>query len=561
MQSTGLEILEAFVLNGKSHTITTIWEGTKPLFKARDVAILLGLYNVHSSLETFDEDEKAIRITEYTHSSQPTAFLTEVGLYRLLMQSRKPIARTFQKWVVRVIQSIRETGMYKLEQELDASSKRVSQLQDDLNASSRRIADLLHIQARLTADAADAARHKALLDMCGEGECVVYMGKIRQQDDGKVLVKIGSTHDMSLRYPDLVDTFGSMQLFEVFRVTMHTQFENFLLHHRYIEPLKYTEPIHDGHRSREVFLMDAHQVTRVVNVAKRNCKRYNVIIPPENVVDIDEKPDPIDDAPIASVDAPSDDNDHVVSAQELPQKPEPVVTRVMIPYYSLSDDRRYTQSRGNKIQRYSPDGKTLIKTYLGCAEASRDKDLPAPVANLIRDASKAKTLYKGFRWAQLDRALPDDTMQDIGKTVESQTTRKGFVAMLNLDQDAIVRVFMDMKDAADNRQFKGCAAISAAIAKGTRSGGHHFKMWHDCSDSLKEAYLRDNDLPKERVRANAAPIEQLDSITKETIKVYTSLANVQREMRMARATMKHALATGEVVKGFLWRYTPQNIDE
>ena len=42
-------------------------------------------------------------------------FLTEEGLYRLLMISRKPIARPFQKWVTKVLVAIRENGKYELE--------------------------------------------------------------------------------------------------------------------------------------------------------------------------------------------------------------------------------------------------------------------------------------------------------------------------------------------------------------------------------------------------------------------------------------------------------------
>ena len=50
-----MEILEAFVLNGKEHHINIRWEGDKPLFRASEIAAVLKLKQYHSSLRSFDE--------------------------------------------------------------------------------------------------------------------------------------------------------------------------------------------------------------------------------------------------------------------------------------------------------------------------------------------------------------------------------------------------------------------------------------------------------------------------------------------------------------------------
>jgi len=49
---------------------------------------------------------------------QEVVFLKEPGLYKLLMISRKPVAKTFQKWVFNVIKEIRLKGKYDLEEQL-----------------------------------------------------------------------------------------------------------------------------------------------------------------------------------------------------------------------------------------------------------------------------------------------------------------------------------------------------------------------------------------------------------------------------------------------------------
>ena len=93
--------------------------GTKenPLFLAKDVAEWIdysktsqGYYNVSKMLMTVDEEEKCT-ITN-SNSGGKKVFLTEDGLYEVLMQSRKPIAKAFKKEVKKVLKQIRQTGGY-----------------------------------------------------------------------------------------------------------------------------------------------------------------------------------------------------------------------------------------------------------------------------------------------------------------------------------------------------------------------------------------------------------------------------------------------------------------
>ena len=89
----------------------------EPLFLAKDVAEWIdysktsqGYYNVSKMLMTIDEDEK-LTITN-SNSGGSKVFLTEDGLYEVLMQSRKPIAKQFKKEVKSILKQIRQTGGY-----------------------------------------------------------------------------------------------------------------------------------------------------------------------------------------------------------------------------------------------------------------------------------------------------------------------------------------------------------------------------------------------------------------------------------------------------------------
>ena len=81
----------------------------EPLFKAKDVALMLGLTNQRDFVQRVDEDE---RCKLNLPPQGETWMLTENGLYEVLMQSRKPIAKQFKKGVKAILKDIRQTGGY-----------------------------------------------------------------------------------------------------------------------------------------------------------------------------------------------------------------------------------------------------------------------------------------------------------------------------------------------------------------------------------------------------------------------------------------------------------------
>ncbi len=81
----------------------------RPLFRANDVQEWLGLTNVTKAVSRVDEDE---RVNLKLSRGGSMWFLTEDGVYELLMQSRKPIAKQFKKGIKTILHEIRTTGGY-----------------------------------------------------------------------------------------------------------------------------------------------------------------------------------------------------------------------------------------------------------------------------------------------------------------------------------------------------------------------------------------------------------------------------------------------------------------
>lgn len=84
-----------------------------PKFLSRDVCAALDLKNPRSSVALLDDDEKGVHTVDTPGGKQSVSFVTEPGLYKLIMKSRKPEAKAFQRWVTHeVLPSIRRRGGY-----------------------------------------------------------------------------------------------------------------------------------------------------------------------------------------------------------------------------------------------------------------------------------------------------------------------------------------------------------------------------------------------------------------------------------------------------------------
>lgn len=125
-----LQVISSTTFNG--HPLNIYGDNQEPLFLARDVAEMIdykktsqGYYDTATMLKLVDEDEKLKGIpfmdtatsimgsaTETFRRGQTMWFVTEHGLYEVLFQSRKPIAKEFKKWVKQVLKEIRLNGYY-----------------------------------------------------------------------------------------------------------------------------------------------------------------------------------------------------------------------------------------------------------------------------------------------------------------------------------------------------------------------------------------------------------------------------------------------------------------
>ena len=98
---------------------TLMGENGDPWFVAKDVCDILGTHT--KDLGTIlDQDEKGIDTIDTLGGNQQMTTVSEAGLYKLIMRSRKDNAKPFQRWVTHeVLPTIRKHGAYMSDQTIE----------------------------------------------------------------------------------------------------------------------------------------------------------------------------------------------------------------------------------------------------------------------------------------------------------------------------------------------------------------------------------------------------------------------------------------------------------
>lgn len=147
---------------------TTISASNEPLFCLKDVCLVLGL-------RAADVNQRLTKEVVSTHpletagGTQKMNFVNEDGLYDVILDSRKPEAKAFRKWVTsEVLPSIRKTGGYMVAKDDESAEElmaRALQVANDtlkrkeerlrnLEAQSEHQAEVIELQSKELKEAA-----------------------------------------------------------------------------------------------------------------------------------------------------------------------------------------------------------------------------------------------------------------------------------------------------------------------------------------------------------------------------------------------------------------------
>ena len=120
--------------NAEFGTVRVSTRDGEPWFVAKDVCDALGIAKYRDAVSRLDPDERGSVLVDTLGGAQEASAVSEPGFYKLVMRSRKPEAKAFQRWVTHeVLPAIRRTGGYM--------AARADETPEETMARALRIAD------------------------------------------------------------------------------------------------------------------------------------------------------------------------------------------------------------------------------------------------------------------------------------------------------------------------------------------------------------------------------------------------------------------------------------
>lgn len=534
-----MDILKIFKLDNNEFTINIQGDINFPLFQANQIAKILEIKNIHTSIENFDNNEKVIRQTETQGGVQKVIFITELGLYKLLFRSNKPIAKEFQSWVVSVIKEIRLNGIY------DVSNK------DN------------EIDKQLDKRNAEIKLHNSLI-YSFDKKRVIYIVKLDTLENvdntNKSVYKIGSTDRVKKRMLELQNEYGPCSLINIYQCNNFREFEKFILKNPELEKYKYEKQF--SHKSRETFLLNDEEYNILLKIIERNHKNYTDYDTEQYIetqkLKLEEKNIKMEflklelqkkeiEYKLAKIqkdipeeyksDTEEDDNISIISSEKTED----------IKAFTI---KKRNNTRSPIIQKYDPNTFELLQSYNSLIDITRIN--PDYSKSALKNSVKNNTIYKEFRWHFINKTEPN-IKYELEKTNELRKIQRPLepVAMLDIKKEKIIEVYSSQKEASIERNFTNGASICRAINIGSICSGHYWIYYYDCSDELKNTY---NKKIPEIGKKNGKKVEILNIKTKEVEKTIDCVEDVLKEYQLSRTKLFKIIGTDEIYKGVLFRY-------
>lgn len=144
-----------------AHAVRTLVVDGEPAFIANDLCAVLEIRNPRDAVAGLDPDEKGVATTDTLGGAQQISYVTEAGMYSLVLRSRKPEAKAFKRWLTHeVLPAIRKTGAYSVQRELT---------EDEIihRALTLTVAKVEALEAKVAEDAPKVAAWESIVSSAG----------------------------------------------------------------------------------------------------------------------------------------------------------------------------------------------------------------------------------------------------------------------------------------------------------------------------------------------------------------------------------------------------------
>jgi hypothetical protein len=496
-----MEILKAYNLI-KDDTINLDIKGKvdEPLFNINNISQIL---NINEYIDDLDNSEKKI----YKNST----YLTENGLYRILLLSENEIANTFQKWTYNSLKQTRLNGFYKLSENNEIDKQLIEYKENILN-------------------------HKNLINLY-DFKNIIYICVIKTFYDYKYIIKIGLTNNIKQKLLDIQNKYNIREPLLIYAIEVNNNLiEKKVYQHENIKKFYIPFNINKNTISKKTYYVDEYNAyfnfpNIIKNLKTEELKNKN------KELDLEIKK-------LSLELSNKDDIENNISDSESE-------TDIDLSTCNFEIKTRKNSIKTPKVYQYSPsDLSTPIKIFDSPTEVERTYSFISP--SPLRAAAKNNTIYKDYRWLFLLRS--ETLPEKIPDTIETKhkSTEIKYISMIDIKKTKIIEVFASQKDAVEARNMKS-RSFTRAIQQESISSGHYWKFWEDCSEEMRFEFLKHNNLPEKYKTTTGKKVVQIDPHTNKELKTYNSQREVLKLFQMSALTLKTISQNESIHNGYKWK--------
>jgi prophage antirepressor-like protein len=542
-------------------------------FKASDVGNVLGIVNIRTSIMNFDEDEKVVRTTYSSNSGNPdTIFLSSQGVYRLLYNSKKEVAKKFRKWAGNILDDIIFNESAELKRQIEEKETVLQETSKQLENKDKLLEEkdtIITNNERVK----KVEKHNFLIEKFKNKKCV-YIAEIK--DD---LIKIGSTKDIKERCNGLSRTFGNCIFLDIFEhVDYQTVESNILIN---VKPHIYKEPI-NNHVSKEVVQLSNNFNYKQLRGIVVHCVNTTDFLSPLEILEkqkLDNESQKLDNESqklnnesqklniiqellnngeplknIIDLFSHNNTNTDVLSSpikkeqeqekQELEENKQTDTVNVSKQIINSQVFFKGKKPRGQKIHKIDPNNlQNIIKTYDSMVYLLRSPECYGYNKSGILKAISDSRIYKGYRWNFINK----ETMPTV--EYKSSTPIRDAILQLNETKDSIIETFTTKDEAA---KILGIAKLSMRniIKNQEKHNNYYYIEYSKCPLNIIEKY----DNPIFGINSiRAKKIKQINPITNTYI-FFNNLNEIQLKLGISSKTIINSINNKTVHAGSLWEF-------
>jgi prophage antirepressor-like protein len=519
-------------------------------FKADDIATILDIKKIKNSIQDFGDDEKKLIEINTIKGNRKANFVSSNGLYRLLFNSQKPIGREFFK----LAETLLDEEVEKLIRDQQEHQEENKLLKED---SFKQRQDML------------------LAHFDVHSKNVVYIIKIKDNDDGSYIIKLG--HSMKgirkrfLEHSVNYKRCGPIVLLDCFEVEKSYDFEQCI--HSMLK--KHVVKNLPGHENEvELFLIGGDLTYKmVIDMINNNIHRYRDIEKEYLKIQIEHlklekkynellqsrNTDPV----AVNVHAKEDmlaciklENESLKQFfEEKIHVIEKLITELQTPKKTTNNFNQPLGTLGQFVQKINPESMSLIKTYETISDVVKEYGHALMKKPSLNKAIAENTIYRGFRWAFVARDQDPNILANIEPTVGTRDQNLGYIAKLDADKTTILKIYVDRKTAAKMNDCKSSSSLDLIVMKKRMYENHYYILYQDCDENTRLDYENKHGVPL-LYKTNGVGKFDMDG---ELVHEYTCKFHCTHGPDVSEKTLNKALETGLPYNNFTYRFIGEKL--